>query len=145
MTFKSLSIVLLVFSAGAVLAHSGVKNPAVKARMDAMSGIGESLKVLGTMAKGQAEFDGAKARAAAKDIAALANQVPDLFRAEEDDPKSEAKPEIWSNFDDFAGHADELSEIARNAAAVIETPEDLLAAMKALGQNCSACHKDYRE
>lgn len=134
-----------VFCAGAALAHSGVKNAAVKARMDAMSGIGAEMKVLGQMAKGVTPFDQNAARAAAAAIAEHAAQTPVLFEAEEDDPKSEAKAEIWANFDDFTQKSLELKNIALGLSMSIANEADLALAMKSLGANCQSCHKAYRE
>ena len=89
--------VLLCFATGA-LAHQGVKNAAVKARMDAMSAIGKDMKVLGGMAKGEAPFDEKVAQMAVSSIADHAAKTFELFEANETDPKSEAKPAIWGDF-----------------------------------------------
>ncbi|NND21494.1 MAG: hypothetical protein HKO14_05350, partial [Silicimonas sp.] len=50
------SVAVLLLVASAALAHQGVKNPAVKARMDVMSAIGDNTKLLGRMAKGEVAF-----------------------------------------------------------------------------------------
>lgn len=131
--------------AGVAFAHSGVKNAAVKARMDAMSGIGAEMKVIGQMVKGVTQFDQNAARAAAAAIADHAAQTPALFEAKEDDPKSEAKAEIWANFDDFTQKSLELETIALGLSTSITNAGDLDLATKSLGANCKACHKVYRE
>ncbi|NNE89300.1 MAG: cytochrome c [Silicimonas sp.] len=131
--------------ASAAIAHEGVKNAAVKARMDAMSGIGAEMKTLGQMAKGQTAFDPGAAKAAAAAIAEHAASTPALFEANADDPKSEARAEIWENFADFTAKSRELEQIATNLSTSIATEADLSAAMKSLGANCQACHKAYRE
>lgn len=134
-----------VLFAGAAFAHTGVKNANVMARMDAMSGIGAEMKVLGQMAKGVTPFDQSAARAAAAAIAKHAAETPALFEAEEDDPKSEAKAEIWTNFDDFTQKSLELEGIALGLSTSIANEADLAEAMKTLGANCQSCHKAYRE
>ena len=83
--------------AGVAVAHTNVENAAVKARMAAMSGIGAEMKVIGLMAKGATAFDRDAARAAANAIAAHSAATPELFEAEETDPKSEAKALIWAS------------------------------------------------
>lgn len=133
-----------LMAASAVWAHGGVKNPAVMARMDGMSAIADSMKVLGGMAKGAVAFDAAAANEAAGVIAVEAARIPVLFQVEETDPKSEAKPEIWTNFNDFSDRADALEKVASDLSGSIETPDDLQGAMKALGQNCQSCHGTYR-
>ncbi|MFT4999777.1 MAG: cytochrome c556 [Planctomycetota bacterium] len=136
----------LIFAvATAALAHSGVKNVIVKARMDAMSSISVELKTLGLMANGKTDFDLTAARAAASAITKHAAEIPDLFKAQEDDPKSEAKDAIWTNFNDFAEQAFDLEGVAFGLSTSLETSSDLPAALKSLGQTCRACHKDYRD
>ncbi|MGV6850215.1 MAG: c-type cytochrome [Marinibacterium sp.] len=135
----------LLIAATAALAHSGVKNPAVKARMAAMSAIGDATKILGQMAKGQTAFDAATARAAAQTIAEHAATTPDLFEAPETDPKSEALPVIWTKYEDFTAKALELHKVAEGLAETIQTPEDLRAGLGQLGGACKSCHSVYRQ
>ena len=53
---KKLATILLIAAFGTVaLAHSGVKNEALMKRMALMTSIAERMKVVGTMAKGQAK------------------------------------------------------------------------------------------
>lgn len=136
--------VISLLTATAAFAHGGVKNPAVMARMDAMAKIAENAKVLGQMAKGQKPFDARAARTAAAAIATHSGQVPDLFRTEETDPKSEALPEIWQEFDRFTQISDDLTEAAAAAEQTIRTKRDLRPALKAIGRTCKSCHRDYR-
>lgn len=142
---STLILCATVLFAGAAFAHTGVKNAAVKARMDAMSGIGAEMKVLGQMAKGVTSFDQKAVQAAAASIAKLAAETPALFKANEDDPKSEAKAEIWANFDDFVKLSRDLEETASALSTSIASRADVGLAMKSLGSSCQACHKAYRE
>lgn len=142
---KTIALGLTLVTATAALAHQGVQNPAVKARMDVMSAIAENMKTLGQMAKGAVEFDAALAKSAAANIADHAAKAPGLFEANETDPKSEAKPEIWTNFEDFSAKANELAAMASGFSTSIDEPSDLNAAMRQLGANCKSCHSVYRE
>lgn len=142
---QSTAIIFVLMAATATLAHEGVQNPAVKARMDEMSAIADNLKILGQMAKGEAAFDAAAARSAAAAIATHAAATPALFEANETDPKTEALPAIWTNFDDFSAKALELEAIARSYATSINEASDLTAAMGDFAANCKACHQLYRE
>lgn len=139
----TLAFAVTLATAGMVLGHSGVKNAAVKARMDGMGAIADQTKILGGMAKGALPFDPAKAQAAARAITAEAGRIPALFEAAESDPKSEALPVIWENWDDFQAKADGLARAAE-AMDGVGTLEALRAAMPGLGQSCKACHRDYR-
>jgi len=136
---------VLILVATAAFAHQGVKNATVKARMDGMSAIADNMKVLGNMAKGKVAFDAATAQAAARAIAEEAGQTPALFKAQEDDPKSEAKPGIWDNFSDFSTKSDELKNVALTLSTSLDTLDDVRAGVGALGRACKACHSRYRE
>ena len=59
-TYVVIGVILL--TATAALAHQGVKNKAVMARMNAMSEIAKNTKTLGEMAKGATTFDAEAAR-----------------------------------------------------------------------------------
>ena len=136
---------LALVTATTALAHQGVQNPAVLARMDGMRAIADNMKTLGQMAKGATDFDAARARAAAASIARHAAATPQLFETQETDPKSEARPAIWSDFADFAGKATELEAIAIGLSTSIDDPADVKAAMAVLRANCKSCHSVYRE
>lgn len=138
---KLLSLALIA-AGGVALAKEGVQNPVVKERMEVMKIIGANTKVLGGMAGGKMEFDAAKAAAAADEIEAAAARVAAVFEAQETDPVSEAKPGIWTNWDDFITKADALTQ----AAAAMDTSslEGVQAGMGAIGGSCKSCHSDYR-
>lgn len=145
MQMRYIALGTVLIAATAALAHQGVQNPAVMARMAAMSAISKNMKTLGMMARGSAEFDAKAARAAAAAIASHAAAIPGLFEANETDPGSEARPEIWTNFEDFSARASELESIAVGLSTSISAPEDLGPAMSNLGSSCRSCHSAYRE
>ncbi len=136
--------VLLCLATGA-LAHQGVKNAAVKARMDAMSAIGKNMKVLGGMAKGETPFDPVAIHYALEKIEEHAANTPGLFKAQETDPKSESKPAIWTDFPDFTRKANALETVAAGLSRKIDTAKDLGPALNSLGETCKSCHELYRE
>lgn len=135
---------MLVMAATAALAHSGVKDPTVKAWMAAMSTIGKNTKVLGSMAKGEVAFDAEAARQAAAVIAGHASQISVLFKDQASDPKSEALPVIWQSYSDFLVKADALETAATAAASSIQAQGDLGPALGAVGGACKGCHQTYR-
>ena len=141
----SLFVFGIMMAAGIAVAHTNVQNAAVKARMAAMSGMGEELKTLGLMIKGTTRFDMDAARTAANAIAGHAAATPGLFEAEETDPKSEAKASIWTNFDDFTNKALELKTVALGLGNSIHSAEDLVPAMSSLWATCKSCHAAYRQ
>ncbi len=124
-------------------AHEGVKNPAVAARMNIMSEIAAATKVLGDMAKGVTAFEADRAEAAVIQISKEAAKIHDLFLAEEDDPKSEARPEIWTTFADFSAQATALKSAADGVGSLVSL-DDVKAALPKIGATCASCHKAYR-
>jgi cytochrome c556 len=73
---------------------------------------------------------------------ASAEAIAANFTNNPEDPGSEAKPEIWTNWDDFVAKGKALSD----AAAALDTSsvESIGAGMGALGGACKACHTAYR-
>ena len=132
----------LGFAATAAIAHVGVKDPQVMARMHGMKTMAGDLKTLGQMAKGVIPFDDAKARAALAALQDETNQIPALFAPEAKDPKSEALPAIWTDPAGFAARTAEMTAVL--AATRVTSPEEIAASMRAIGAACSACHEDYR-
>ena len=138
----ALTIGLISGLSAAVYAHDGVKNAAVKERMALMEQVKNATKTIGDMAKASIPFDANRAAAARVALIAAAAQVPDAFEAPEADPKSEALPVIWENWDDF---------VARNramgaAAEELDTGSlgNLRAGLVPIGKSCSNCHERYR-
>lgn len=140
---RLLACLAALLAASAVVAHQGVTNPAVMARMQGMSALAAETKLLGEMAKGARSFDAAAAQAATAAIAAHGAEIPALFKAPETDPKSEALPAIWEDFARFEAAASALVTAAQ--AADLTAPEGLAPALAAIGATCGACHKRFRE
>ena len=145
---KAMSFVLLVFifSSGIVYAHTGATG-VVKMRMEMMKGIASNMKTIANMLKGQEEFDPSSASAAAKQIGAHANDMPDMFPEGSTDKPSEALPEIWENWDEFVAmslalsrDAKEMANLAANASSATEIED----AFKRVGKSCGSCHEKYR-
>lgn len=126
----------------AAMAHDGVKNPVVKARMAAMGEIAKNMKTLGGMAQGKISFDAGAAQKALDEIAIGAGQMPSLFALPETDPKSEALPDIWTTWGDFETKSGDLKTTTEDAGVV--SVEQLQQAMNQIGKTCKACHTLYR-
>ena len=58
------------------------------------------------------------------------------------DAMSEARSEIWTNWEDFVARAEALERVADTLRIIV--PEDVGPALGALGATCKACHSDYR-
>lgn len=128
--------------AGTALAHQGVKNPVVLDRMQLMTGVKDATGTIGGMVKGAIPFDADRAAQARAALIAYAQDIPAHFEAQETDPKSEAKPEIWTDWDGFLKAASDMEVAARGIDTT--TPEGLAAGLRQLGASCSGCHQPYR-
>lgn len=131
----------LILIAGAAIA-SEAADPNVKARQEVMETLGKNMKILGDIAGGKAAYDAAAAEAAKAAIIAAASEASAKFEPQATDPKSEAKPEIWSNWDDFLAKDKALVDAA--TAWDVSSPETIGAGMGAVGGACKACHTAYR-
>ena len=140
---KKLAIitVAIALSGATIHAHS-VENPAVQKRMDVMKEIKGAMGVLGGMAKGAIAFDAAAAGAAQNTLIEQSGMVATTFEANETDPKSEALPAIWENWDTFVEMADDLTF----AAEGLDTTSlyGMRGGLGNIGASCGACHKKFR-
>ena len=142
MNFTAKSLVAGLFLiAGAAMAADAT-DPDVIARQDVMKTVGANTKILGEMAGGKTTFDAAKAAEARAAIIDASTQIEAKFTPHATDPASEAKPEIWTNWDDFLKHATTLNEAA--TALDPASVETIGAGMGPLGNACKDCHTDYR-
>lgn len=144
MTFTTKALSLgLILAAGTAFAAGDRTDPNAKARSDLMKMVGMNTKALGDMAGGKADFDAAAAAAAKAGLIEAAGKVAMTFETKGDlDPASEAKPEIWSSWDDFVKKADALSAAAN--AIDVSSLDTVKAGMGAIGGSCKGCHSTYR-
>lgn len=138
------------FLVGAILvasptfSHDLVQNKVVKTRMLEMKKMASNLKALGAVSKGKRAFVKSEARGFARDIAAIAGQIPFLFQDEETDPHSKAKPEIWFNYKDFSLKAANLEKVAMDLSRTIFDLQDVKGGMREIGASCKLCHQHYK-
>ena len=141
---KLLTLIFLVISSVA-FAHSGVKDQNVKERMMVMKAMADNTKVIGQMLKRKTQFDANEAKSALERLSSLSLKTPKVFTVNATDPKSEAKPAIWDEFDEFTKLSLELAETSIVLANSIEIIEDLQPALKRISSGCKSCHSKYRE
>ncbi len=137
---KTLALGLALVAGAAIAAEA--TDPTVKARQELMDVIGMNTGILGKMAGGETPFDAAAAEAAKTALATAASEIAAKFEPQADDPKSTAKAEIWTNWEDFVAKGNALQTAAEALDA--STVEGVQAGMGAIGGSCRACHTDYR-
>ena len=92
----------------AALAHSGATG-VMKERMDAMGEMGDEMKRLAPMMRGQTEYDPDVVRSAADTMIGHAGkQMTELFPEGSNEKPSEALDAIWEEWEEFAALAEAL-------------------------------------
>lgn len=145
MRYSLVALAIPFALATAALAHEGVKDKHVMARMAAMKDIGKNVETLGQMVKKERAFDAEQARAAAAAVARTASEITALFEPPASDPKSEALPAIWNDFEDFTSKTHAMQKAAQTGATTIRDYDDLYKATDALVGTCKACHSRYKK
>ena len=103
-----ISAALLAATGLAALAHSGATG-VMKVRMDAMGEMGDEMKRLAPMMRGQTEYDPDVVRSAADTMIGHAGaQMTELFPEGSNGEPSEALDTIWEDWEEFAALAEAL-------------------------------------
>ncbi|PCI05080.1 MAG: cytochrome C [Hyphomicrobiales bacterium] len=112
-----------LFTIGTVitaLAHGGATG-IVKERMDAMSVMGKTVKTLSSMMRGEIPFNETAVIEGALAIKAHAGEkLTGLFPKDNHNTGSEARDEIWSNWDEFKAISNQLSVMADGLEAAAD-------------------------
>jgi cytochrome c556 len=132
-----------ILAAGIAQAQQEPTDPNAVARAKLMKMVGMNTGILGNMAGGKEPFDAAKAEGAKAALIEAAGKIEATFMEQgAADPVSEAKPEIWANWDDFLVKAKALGDAA--GAVDVASAESIGAGMGAIGGACKDCHTSYR-
>lgn len=144
-TYQIFASFAVVFSVATATAHTGAQGVVLE-RMQGMSALGDAMKVVAPMVRGQAEHDeAAVARAGGVFSAHAGTGLVALFA----DPMSaaapsEAGPAIWDDPDGFTELALQLEVLGAELTASAASPADTAEVFARIGQTCIACHQDYR-
>ena len=146
MQIKSLLVAITLPLTLVLTACSGGSNPDVSARQDVMKDWKDAMSVMGGMAKAPETFDLAKFQENAKFLAESANKPWAHFA--DKIQLGEATDAVWVNATDFKAETEnfqkvtaELNTTAQNAT----TLEEILPALKPVGDSCQSCHEDFRK
>ncbi|WP_415887422.1 c-type cytochrome [Neptuniibacter sp. QD37_6] len=124
---KYLIALSLTVSSSVVMAHGGATG-IVKERMDAMGDMKDSMKEVSDMFKGKTPYDADKVREAAEIIKGHSgNALTKLFPEGSMQHPTEAKPNIWDEWDRFTKLADHLGVLGEGlikAAGNTEAPNE---------------------
>lgn len=143
MKFTKLFTVAAVLAAGVAYAQEEPTDPNAIAREELMKIQGQNTGILGNMASGKAPYDAAAAEAAKAALIETSAKIEETFMTQgAADPVSEAKPEIWTSWEDFLVKASALNTAA--TALDVSSVETIGAGMGAIGGACKDCHTTYR-
>ncbi len=143
MKFTKIFAVAAVLAAGIAYAQEEPTDPNAVARSELMKMVGKNTGILGDMAGGKSVYDAAAAEAAKAALIDASAKIEATFMTQgATDPASEAKPEIWTSWDDFLKKASALNTAA--TAMDVSSVETIGAGMGGIGGACKDCHTTYR-
>jgi cytochrome c556 len=132
-------------------AHStsaGELERALDYRQGVMNVLSWNMKAMGAMMKGKKPYDAAAFARHADDLSKAASlDVIAGFPADSDQGETDARPDIWLDFEDFTQKMEDLRS-ASQALSKVAAGGDKAAMGEALsktGKTCKACHDSYKD
>jgi len=129
-------------------AHDGAQGD-VAARMSAMKVMGKAMKTLALTFRKKEGFDRAQVKFNALAIGSHGGKtLLELFPKGSISDVSEAKPEIWLDWQEFTAEAMRLSDAATALATAMDdgkSKDESREIFKRMTRSCSACHKAFRQ
>jgi len=140
-----LSKSLLLAVGLAVAGSAWAADATVKYRQDQMKVLGGHMGSIVAIIKGEVPFTDQLA-VHAKGLAATAALTEAVFKEKATGGDSASKPEIWSDWQRFAGNADKLTQAANKLADAAAAGDQgaIRAAMGEVGKSCKGCHDDFK-
>lgn len=131
-----------------VLAFAEESDPdaIIKYRQGVMHAQGGHMTAMAQIVRGKVSY-GDRLVVHAKALNSIIGNIPELFPEGSDFGETEAKEEIWSNWEKFKKSAETAEQ---KADAFMKTTQSgdkaaIGQSFKALGEACKACHKDFRK
>ena len=138
--------VLIGAAASGARAHDAKDLPAgpIRERHLLMEGIGKNAKIIGDAVKAHIFGPESHIGPAAQEIEASAAKIPGLFPPGSTNPKSRAKPEIWSDWKKFEETAKLLETRAGELANEVQAGGNVAAKADEMFATCKTCHDAFR-
>ena len=137
-------LICLVFTSATVQAQDN--EAFIQYRQKVMASNGANMGAIGDILKYKLPFQ-SHITAHAEEIQRMSILIPDTFKKDIADGKTDAKPEIWKEWDKFTAAANDMGREAAELAKVAQSGnmEAISAQVKKLGDACGACHKPFRK
>lgn len=127
------------------IAHMGATG-VVKERMELMVSMGKAMKSLNAMVRGKTDLDPDSFAGAARRIQKHSAEMIKMFPKGSMQAPTEARPEIWTDWERFQALASSMEAEAGKLAAAGGSGDRKAIALqfRRVGKLCSSCHKDFR-
>lgn len=144
--------VMAILIGGALLggmanAHSeSTGNKEADFRIAEMKKLGMNMGAIAKVAKGEMAYSDSL-NDNAKDIAEIAANMPKFFPEGSGVEASRAKPEIWTQPDEFQKDIEDFQAAATQLVVAVKSGDQAMigAALKETGGTCGGCHKQFRK
>ncbi|PLW67295.1 c-type cytochrome [Pseudohalioglobus lutimaris] len=130
-----------------VTAHLNDKEPMQSYRQSYFTLVAMNFGPIGSMVKGEMPWDDARLKLFANDLATLGSMdVSRAFGPGTDKGTTRAKPEIWSNQEDFRAKLEDMqgAVAALQVAAESGDRKAIAEATGVAGKSCKSCHDEYK-
>jgi cytochrome c556 len=120
----------------------------IEYRRSVMTMVGWNFGPMSAMVKGKIPFDAKEFSRHADRIVFLAPQALEGFaKGSDKGAETDAKPEIWTHFEDFQSKLDDLINESKTMSEVAKTGDEakMKDQFKKLGGACKACHEKYKK
>jgi len=144
-------VAVLAVSVTAVAASAvAQKKPdeVIEYRRSVMTMVGWNFSPMNAMVKGKIAFDAKEFAQHAERIQFLAPQALEGFaKGSDKGAETDAKPEIWTHFEDFKSKLNDLIEQSKAMSEVAKAGDEakMKEQFKKLGGTCKACHDKYKQ
>lgn len=118
----------------------------VQHRQKVMQSVGGHMGAIGAIMKSKLPYT-SNIAVHAQALQMTSTVIEDAFKKEVTEGKTDAKPDIWQDWDKFVAAAKAMGDESDKLAEVARTGDmDALdAQVKALGKACGDCHKPFRK
>ncbi|MGE3539984.1 MAG: cytochrome c [Candidatus Tectimicrobiota bacterium] len=118
----------------------------IQYRQKVMASYGASMGAIGDIMKNKLPYQN-HIFVHAQDLQRMSTIVPDAFKKEITAGKTDAKPEIWQEWDKYVAASEALGREAAELAKVAQGSDmaAIAAQVKKVGDTCGDCHKPYRK
>ncbi|HXV63217.1 MAG TPA: cytochrome c [Vicinamibacteria bacterium] len=150
---RSKVLAALTFSTGFGLflapasAQEDENKPVIEYRQRLMVGQRASMASMADILKFKMPYDSSHFVAHAKNIGELSALIPDAFETKITEGLTDAKPEVWTGWDDFVAKSKALHAASAKLLTAAESGDmkAILPEVTAVSNACRACHDTYRK